>query len=132
MFPTFCSMHHLSKCHAQIELKKIQKRDHQSFRQNHSRCFQTKTQNKGGFSILIIAHSHLTPNLNKKGYSPILVECQYIPCKPIQTLLHIKESLLMERHTELETSSTENGLVNIKSINPLYLFNMLDTTCTVL
>ena len=43
---------HLSKCRAQIERKKIQKRD-QSFRQNHPTRFLTKTQKKGGASLLV-------------------------------------------------------------------------------
>ena len=51
--------HHLSKCRAQMEHKRIQKRD-QSFRSNHPRRFQTKTQKKEGASLLI--NSSLTPD----------------------------------------------------------------------
>ena len=43
---------HLSKCRAQIERKKIQKRD-QSFCSYHPRRFQTRTKRNGGESLLI-------------------------------------------------------------------------------
>ena len=101
--------HHLSKCRAQIERKKIQKRD-QSFHSNHPRRFQTKTQKKVGSSLLVNGSCTSDPSI----ILPHWVDHFSGLCKSqCPTNPHLQTFVDSIQKIELETYSNEELVLDV-------------------
>ena len=101
--------HHLSKCRAQIECKKIQKRD-QSFHLNHPRRFQTKTQKKVGSSLRVNDYSTSDSSI----ILPHWVDHFSGLCKSgCSTNPHLQKFVDSIQKIELETYSEEELILEI-------------------
>ena len=100
--------HHLSKCRAQMEHKRIQKRD-QSFRSNHPRRFQTKTQKKEGASLLINSSLTSDPSVVLPHWADHFSSLTKSQCLTNTNLQKFSDSI---HKIELETYSDEEHILD--------------------
>ena len=100
--------HHLSKCRAQMERKRIQKRD-QSFRSNHPRRFQTKTQKKEGASLLINSSLTSDPSVVLPHWADHFSSLTKSQCLTNTNLQKLSDSI---HKIELETYSDEEHILD--------------------
>ena len=99
---------HLSKCRAQIERKKIQKRD-QSFRSYHPRRFQTRTKRNGGESLLIEGSITSDPSTVLPHWADYFTRLSQSRCPENPNLQKVSDSI---HELELQTHSDEKLILD--------------------
>ena len=101
--------HHLSKCRAPIERKKIQKRD-QSFCSKHLRRFQTITQKKGRASLLVNGSLTSDPSVVLPYWADHFSDLSKSRCFTNPSLKKFTHSI---HKIELETCSDEEFILDL-------------------